>query len=89
MIVTVAVDGIEHSISPTAGDLVRLERQYDLPASQLNEANVRVEHVLFLAWTALRRDHVIDESITFDTFIDLADVPEAGSLRPPAPLPPT
>lgn len=89
MQVSVSVDGIEHSITPTAGDLVRLEREYEISAAQLDDSNVTVEHVLFIAWSALRRTKAIDLDLDFDSFIDLADVPKGDALRPPAPLPQT
>jgi len=89
MQVSVSVDGVEHSISPTAGDLVRLEREYQISAAQLDDEHVTVEHVLFIAYSALRRTHVLDDAMSFDQFIDLADVPRGGSLTPPAPLPQT
>lgn len=89
MQVSVSVDGVEHSISPTAGDLVRLERHYQISAAQLDDEHVTVEHVLFIAWNALRRTKAIPDELDFESFIDLADVPRGGSLVPPAPLPQT
>lgn len=89
MQVSVSVDGVEHSISPTAGDLVRLEREYSISAAQLDDDAITVEHVLFIAWSALRRTKAIEPDLDFDSFIDLADVPRGGSLVPPAPLPQT
>ena len=86
MQISVLVDLVEHEISPTAGDLVRLEREYGISAATLSESTVSVEHVLFLSWSALRRTGVLDRELSFDSFIDLADVPESTSV-PPAPLP--
>jgi hypothetical protein len=86
VIVSVAVDGVEHEVVPTAGDLVRLERQYGISAASLDESTVRVEHVLYIAFTALRRRGAISEELSFDDFIDLADVPDSAPLDPPPPL---
>ena len=86
MEISVLVDSVEHKISPTAGDLVRLERQYSISAASLSEDNVTVEHVLFLSWSALRRGGVVDRELDFDSFIDLADVPESQD-SPLTPLP--
>ena len=89
MKVDVLVDGIVHTVAPTAGDLVRLEREYGITAGSMDEKTTSVEHVLFLAWTGLRRTGVVDRELTFDDFLDLADVPEDGpTMDPPPPLPP-
>jgi hypothetical protein len=85
MQISVAVDGTEHAVSPTAGDLVRLERQYGISAASLSESSITIEHVLFIAWTALRRSGAIDIE-DFDAFIDIADVPDSSSLDPRPPL---
>jgi hypothetical protein len=84
--ISVLVDSVEHKITPTAGDLVRLEREYSISAASLAEDTVTVEHVLFLSWSALRRTGLLDREIDFDAFIDLADVPESNQFPPP-PLP--
>jgi hypothetical protein len=44
----------------------------------MERTTVSVEHVLFLAWAGLRRTGVVDRELSFDDFLDLADVPEAG-----------
>lgn len=91
MNVEVEVDGVSHSVEPTAGDLVRLEREYGVTMAQLDAESVSIEHVLFLAFVGLRRVGVIDrDTVDFDRFLDLADVPNAGTeYPPPSPLPVT
>ena len=90
MKVDVVVDGVVHAIAPTAGDLVRLEREYGITAGSMDETTTSVEHVLFLAWAGLRRTGVVDRELSFDDFLDLADVPEAGhTMDPPIPPPPS
>lgn len=80
MEIRVTVDGTEHVVRPTAGDLVHLERAYDMSASTLTETTARVEHVLYLAWRGLRRAGLLD--LDFDTFVDLADIPQEPASVP-------
>lgn len=72
------IDGNNYEVTPKPGDLVRLERAYDISASSLGEG-MKVEHVLFLAWTALHRAGTYTED--FETFLDVADV-EEDDARP-------
>ena len=88
MQVKVLVDGQEKSVVPTAGDLVRLEREYGVAASKLDEENVTIEHVLFLSWCSLRRTGAVPREMTFDEFLDVADTPGGGVLDDPPPPPP-
>lgn len=80
MEIRVSVDGTDHVVRPTAGDLVHLERAYDMSASSLTEDTARVEHVLFLAWRGLQRARLVD--VDFDTFVDLADIPQEPTSVP-------
>lgn len=88
MQITVRVNGVEHEISPTAGDLVRLERQFKISAASMTEETTTVEHVMFLSWAALRRTEVLSRELEFDEFLDIADTPEGSTLNPPPPPPP-
>lgn len=83
--ITVIVDGTTHVVHPTAGDLVRLEREFQIVASSMTEENTSVGQIMFLAWAACRRTGVIARELTFDEFLDLADngPPADPSLPPP------
>lgn len=83
--ITVSVDGVPHGITPTAGDLVRLEREYQIVAAEMSVETMSVEWVMFLAFVGLKRQKVIEMS--FDEFLDVADTVDE-ELDPP-PLPPS
>lgn len=73
-------DGSEYELDATPGDLVRFERQYGIPATQL-ESETRIEYVMYLAWLALKR--VRPDVVDFDDFLDrVTDVEDS----PTAPL---
>jgi hypothetical protein len=79
----IELDGVAHEVHPKPGDLVRFERQYDVPASSLDE-NARVEHVFYIAWCALKRTGVFAGD--FEEFLDLADTAgDVAPLEPPTP----
>lgn len=87
--ITITIDGTRHELAPTAGDLVRMEREFDMPASALTEETARTEHVMFLAWCAAKRTGLYADE--FDAFLDHADTANrAGAdtsgndLPPPA-----
>ena len=69
--ITIAVDDVEHNVQTTAGDLVRLEREYGIKAADMSVDTMSVEWVMFLAFVGLRRSKVIEMS--FDEFLDSAD----------------
>lgn len=82
MNLAITLHGTEYNVQPKPGDLVRFERQYDVPASSLDE-NTKLEHVLFIAWTCLKREGNYEGD--FESFLDLADVGVTGPLDPPTP----
>lgn len=83
----VQVDGEDFSLTSTAGDLARLEREYGISSSTLTQETTSVEHVMFLAWTGLRRLK-LGPQMTFDEFLDRADTTGGSETAdPPRPLP--
>lgn len=83
MNLTVVLDGETHVVSPKPGDLVRFERQYNISAASLDK-DVKLEHVFFIAWSALKRTGVFTDD--FEAFLDLADVGnDPAPFDPPAP----
>lgn len=82
---TVTIDGVAHVATPTAGDLVKFERQYDMAAGAIESAGGRVEHVLFIAWAALTRTGTYTG--TFEQFVDAADMDQDRQPDPPPVLP--
>lgn len=84
--ITIAVDDVEHTVETTAGDLVRLEREYQIKAAQMSVETMSVEWVMFLAFVGLKRQGVI--TMTFDEFLDCADTVGADDETPPL-LPPS
>ena len=58
---------LEVNIKP--GDIVKLERKFDIPVSKLQEEQ-RYEWLLYLAWLGAKRNGVTDD---YDTWIDQVD----------------
>lgn len=56
------LDGSSKQVSAIAADLVAFETKFDLSITTL-EKDVRITHMFFLAWTALKR-----QGQTKDTF---------------------
>ena len=54
----------------SAPDLIAFERQFDKPMSAFGDA-VRVEWMLWLAWTALTRKKLVSQE--FDVWVDSVD----------------
>lgn len=50
-------DGTEKTVSATAADLVAFETKFDLSIARL-EANIKLTHLLFIAWAAEKRTGV-------------------------------
>jgi hypothetical protein len=50
----VFVDGTEMDVLTTAADLIAFEERFDMSIAQL-EKNLRMTHLFFIAWNALRR----------------------------------
>jgi|TARA_R110000803_G_scaffold127414_2_gene194855 hypothetical protein len=82
--ITISVDGVDHVVETTAGDLVRLEREYQIKAAEMSVESMSVEWVMFLAFVGLKRQKVIEMS--FDEFLDVADTVEEELDPPPLPL---
>lgn len=88
MDISIAIDGKEHTIEPTPGDLVRLERRFSISAANMSEDNVTVEQVMFLAFSVLKRTKVIevdDGDDGFEWFLDHVDQPQVQGESPLAP----
>jgi hypothetical protein len=79
--ITIAVDDVEHNVQTTAGDLVRLEREYGIKAADMSVDTMSVEWVMFLAYVGLKRSKVI--TMTFDEFLDTADTVGSDDDDPP------
>lgn len=79
--ITIAVDDVEHNVQTTAGDLVRLEREYGIKAADMSVDSMSVEWVMFLAYVGLKRSKVI--TMTFDEFLDTADTVGNDDDDPP------
>jgi hypothetical protein len=83
MKLSISIDGVTHVVAPKPGDLVRLERQYDISAVSLDETS-KLEHILFLAWVGLHREGVYPGD--FEEFLDVADMVDGETpLAPPTP----
>jgi hypothetical protein len=50
----VFVDGAETDVSTAAADLIAFEERFDMSIAQL-EKNLRMTHLFFIAWNALKR----------------------------------
>lgn len=78
MEITLELTGGETLVArPAPGDFVRFERHFDLPISVLDDPRkVRIDHTLFLAWSALKRTQ--QYAGTYDELLDrLEAFPEA------------
>lgn len=77
-------DGSGADVMASAPDLIAFERHFNTSMVTFNET-FRVEHVLFLAWTALHRRGVTTDD--FDTWCERVDSVEFGDVKD-AQLPP-
>lgn len=67
------------TVETKAGDLIRLERQFQLSVGEIfGTKRPKLEHVWFLAWTALRRD--TPELPDFEDWIDTVDSVEVDEV---------
>lgn len=48
------IDGTEETVSCIAADLIAFEAKFDVSVARL-ESDVRITHLFFLAWNALKR----------------------------------
>ncbi len=60
-------DGTTKEVSTSAADLIAFEERFDMSIAQL-EKNIRMTHLFFLAWNALRRAG--DTKDTFEKWVD-------------------
>lgn len=75
------------TVRPAAGDFVRFERHFDTSIAVLDdEQRVRMDHIMFLAWCALRRTGQVD--VDYEAFLDQVDeMPQRGLPAPKADTP--
>lgn len=71
-------DETELDISATAADLVAFETKFDLSVAQL-EKNVKLTHLLFLAWNQQRRTGAT--KLEFEKWVDGVDSIEAADSK--------
>lgn len=80
-------DGTTQEVAIALGDMVRWERHFDKPIAALStESDVRIEWIMYLAWSALGRTSG-DDVGTFDEFLDNVSKVQQGAPNV-APLPP-
>jgi len=63
-------DGSGVDVIASAPDLIAFERQFDIPMSSFGES-VRVEWMMWLAWTSLTRKHLT--KLAFDPWSETVD----------------
>jgi hypothetical protein len=68
------LDGTEKTVSVKAADVVAFEERFDLSMASL-EKNMRMTHMFFMAWSALRRD---GEKKSFEDWLNLVDMVQAA-----------
>lgn len=74
------VDGVAFNVSPSPGDLVKLERKYEISAGELDDS-ARVEWIMFLAYSCLKRTD--RTTLSFDEFLDVVEMEEKEESSPP------
>lgn len=68
-------DGSGAEVMASAPDLIAFERHFDKPMMVFAE-DVRIEYLLWLAWTSLKRKNMV--TADFDTWTDTVDAVIAG-----------
>lgn len=71
-------DGTKKTISATAADLVAFEAKYDLSVARL-EKEVKLTHLLFLAWNAERRTKAT--ALEFEPWVETVTGVEAEEVK--------
>lgn len=71
-------DGTIKAVSATAADLVAFETKFDLSIARL-EQNVKLTHLLFLAWNVERRTG--QTSLEFEPWVDTVEGIEAQDTK--------
>lgn len=74
------LDGTEETVSCLAADLIAFEQHFDLSIARL-EKEVRITHLFFLAFTALRRQSKTGDK-SFEQWTETVNsVQESGSKK--------
>ncbi len=73
------IDGSKKEVKVIMADMVKFESQYDLSIAKLGQ-DVKVTHLLWLAWAALTREKQI--TADFDTWVET--VAAIGAVDPKA-----
>ena len=71
-------DGIAKDVSANAADIVAFETHFELSIARL-EQNVKLTHLLFLAWHAEKRTGATDK--TFEEWLEKVDSIEAKDSK--------
>ncbi len=71
-------DGTETEVTAVAADLVAFEQKFDMSIAQL-EKEVRMTHLFFLGWHALKRTKKTAED--FDAWIDGVSMVSLGEVK--------
>lgn len=71
-------DATKLDVTATAADLVAFETKFDLSVAKL-EQNVKLTHLLFLAWNQQRRAG--ETKLEFEKWVDTVDAIEAADTK--------
>ena len=71
-------DGTEKTVTAVAADLVAFEERFDMSIAQL-EKNVRMTHLFFLGWNAMRRTGETKDD--FDKWIEGVGMVSLGEVK--------
>ena len=71
-------DGTDKDVTAVAADLVAFEERFDMSIAQL-EKNVRMTHLFFLGWNAMRRTGETTEE--FDKWIEGVSMVQLGQVK--------
>ena len=71
-------DGTDLDVTAVAADLVAFEERFDMSIAQL-EKNVRMTHLFFLGWNALRRTGQTKDE--FDKWIEGVSMVQLGQVK--------
>ena len=71
-------DGTEKDVTAVAADLVAFEERFDMSIAQL-EKNVRMTHLFFLGWNAMRRTGQTNDE--FDKWVETVSMVSLGQVK--------
>ena len=71
-------DGTEKEVTAVAADLVAFEERFDMSIAQL-EKNVRMTHLFFLGWNAMRRTKAATDD--FETWVETVSMVSLGEVK--------